>query len=239
MQQSESIAKLVTALSSAQKTLRNPALDSVHPHFKGFRYASLGAHIDALRSPLADHGIVVVQGIDSSGNAVSVSTTIAHSSGEWMRSTVGMTMAEKATAQTLGSCVTYLRRYSLAAMLMLTGEDDTDADEDRSAKQCGPSAPRGPTTAELLSPSAKEKTESWPKSGTDTIKIQRVVDRGDTTAILCAHPTRPAIWVSATKPQAGGLAEGAIASIEWRWSAGGFAEAVSIKKLSDGIGGAE
>lgn len=243
MQQSESIAKLVAALAQAQLIVRNPALDKEHPHFRGFRYASLGSHIDAIREPFAKHGLAIVQGVHSEGQVVSITTMICHNSGEWVKSTVGMTLAEKATAQNIGAAVTYLRRYQMAAMAMLTGEDDTDAEEDRQSKEPPPKQrPAAPAPAskrdDVFSPqpvgtAAKTKAASsrkWPDSGTDVVVVEKIVDRGDVLALLCGHATHSTAWISSPKAMAEWVRVDGKIELSWSWNEAGFYEAKDIKE---------
>ena len=136
MQRSETIGELAKALAAANLEITNPALDAVNPHFKS-RYASLGAIINAVREPLAKHGISAIQTVNNDGGSVGVTTTLLHASGEWLAETAMSALPERATVQQLGSIITYLRRYSLAAFTNIVGEEDQDGNEAST-----PSAPR-------------------------------------------------------------------------------------------------
>jgi len=133
MEQSQQIGSLAAALAKAQLEITNPEFDAINPHYKN-KYASLAAHTEALRKPLAKQGLTIVQSISTSDAGVCVTTRLIHSSGEWLADGVAMPMPEKATAQTLGSFVTYLRRYSLAAFGLVVGEPDDDGEEDRKSR---------------------------------------------------------------------------------------------------------
>jgi hypothetical protein len=133
MEQSQQIGSLAAALAKAQLEIANPEFDAVNPHFKN-RYASLAAHTESLRKPLAKQGLAIVQSISTGDNSVSVTTRLIHASGEWMADSVSMALPERATAQVLGSFVTYLRRYSLAAFGLVVGEPDDDGEEDRKSR---------------------------------------------------------------------------------------------------------
>jgi hypothetical protein len=130
MEQSQQIGSLAAALAKAQLEITNPEFDAVNPHFKN-RYASLAAHTESLRKPLAKQGLAIVQSISTGDNSVCLTTRLIHASGEWMADSVTMALPERATAQVLGSFVTYLRRYSLAAFGLVVGEPDDDGEEDR------------------------------------------------------------------------------------------------------------
>lgn len=125
MRHSESMSNIAKALAIAQPHISNPSLDAVNPHFRS-RYATLAAHIAAVRAPLAAQGISVVQStrIDVPG-AVVVVTSLIHSSGEWISSELALPSG--ATPQTYGSALTYARRYALAALCGIVGDEDDDA----------------------------------------------------------------------------------------------------------------
>jgi len=244
MQQSATIGALIAALAKAQAETKNPALDKVHPHFKGFRYASLGSHIDAIREPFSRNGLVISQGIDSHEMSVSVTTMIAHTSGEWMSSTVSMVLAERATAQNLGATVTYLRRYALASMCLLTGDDDTDAEEDRVSKQptparrdtrdvFDPTPATAPAQQTYSKPAPASKAKAvqgkWPTQGTDIVKPVRVVEReNDQFAVLCSHATAGQAWVCVDRNHIAQVHEGDNMELQWDTNRAGVLVALKV-----------
>ena len=54
---------------------------------------------------------------------VSVETLLLHSSGEYISSIMSL-LPIKTDPQSIGTCITYIRRYSLAAVLNIAQEDD-------------------------------------------------------------------------------------------------------------------
>lgn len=121
---STEVGELAKALAAAQAQVKTADKDRTNPHF-GSKYADLASVWDACRGALTANGLSVVQLPVSDGNRVGVVTTLLHASGQWMRGTV-FTTPEKATAQGLGSAITYLRRYSLAAAAGVAPDDDDD-----------------------------------------------------------------------------------------------------------------
>lgn len=119
---SDSIAALAAALAKAQKAMKGAAKDSMNPHFKN-KYADLAACWDACREPLATHGLSILQPVSAQGAAVTVTTILAHDSGEWISESLTMT-AQQNTPQGIGSAITYGRRYGLCAMVGIAPEDD-------------------------------------------------------------------------------------------------------------------
>lgn len=122
MNTSPTIGAIAKALAAAQAEIENVTKDKTNPAFKS-QYATLAAVLDVCRPVLSKHGIALIQSPGNDGNAVTLTTTLAHESGEYMSSTVGV-VPGKFDAQGLGSAVTYLRRYALAAICGVAQEDD-------------------------------------------------------------------------------------------------------------------
>lgn len=172
LEHSTSIGQIAAALAAAQAKLesvpkeRRAKIEGKSSY--SYSYASLADALDIARAPLADAGIAIVQSpaLDSieqtssderSGEVrttrqtvVVVTTLLAHSSGEWIRSSLTMRPTQS-TPQGIGSAITYARRYALLAILGMTTDDDDDGAE---ASRIGPPrqgfappAPRQPIDA--------------------------------------------------------------------------------------------
>lgn len=126
MTHSESLKELAPALAKAQAAMKAATMDGENPHFRS-RYATLASINDAVKKPLADHGLCVVQGVGAGEGTAKVSTMILHSSGEWIASELALPVGERATPQAIGSAITYGRRYGLAAMCGVVSDSDDDA----------------------------------------------------------------------------------------------------------------
>ena len=66
---------------------------------------------------IRDRGNEIIPG------AICVTTTLLHSSGQWMRSKIKLPLS-KVDAQGVGAAVTYGRRYGLSAMVGIAQFDD-------------------------------------------------------------------------------------------------------------------
>ena len=124
---SETIADLAAALAKAQLTMTGAKRDADNPYFKS-RYADLASVRDACLGALNTNGISVTQWprLVSVGDHewfVEVETRLTHASGQWMADTLALPLA-KADAQGVGSCITYARRYALAAVAGVAPDDD-------------------------------------------------------------------------------------------------------------------
>ena len=119
---SPSIAKLSTALAVAQGQMEAAKRDSNNPYFKS-TYADLASAWEAVRKPLSDNELSVIQLPQSEGSTVKVVSVLAHSSGEWVSSELQIE-AKDSGAQSVGSAITYARRYSLMAICGIAPDDD-------------------------------------------------------------------------------------------------------------------
>jgi ERF superfamily len=135
---SESIASLAAALAKAQVLLTNPeksltatvGSDRYDEPGRTFRYASLSSGLDIVRKALGQHEIATLQttAIDQATQAVSLTTVLAHSSGEWIASDWPVcALSEMATPRRMGAALTYARRYALFTLVGIAGEEDLDA----------------------------------------------------------------------------------------------------------------
>lgn len=123
MNTSDQIKELAEAMVAVQAEVRAAVKDRVNPHFKS-SYADLSGVVDACRAALTKHGFSVIQACrESDGTVLHLDTRLLHKSGQWIEGTLSM-RPSKADPQGIGSCVTYARRYSLAAMVGVVTEDD-------------------------------------------------------------------------------------------------------------------
>jgi len=122
--QSEQINELASALAKAQSEIQPALKDSINPFFKS-KYADLSSVWNACKAALTKNGLAVIQTMDNLNGQLVLLTTLAHSSGQWMRSILPIVSARQ-DAQSIGSAITYMRRYSLAAIVGVTTDDDDD-----------------------------------------------------------------------------------------------------------------
>lgn len=128
---------LAASLAKFQTLVPNIPRESDNPFFKS-KYASLEDILPAIKKPLADSGLVIIQ-IPSGLNKLKT-IVIDVATGELLEGEYEMTPA-KNDPQGQGSALTYMRRYALVAMLGL----NTDEDDDGNAAS-GPAGQK-PTTS--------------------------------------------------------------------------------------------
>lgn len=119
---SEQINELATALAKAQTEIKPALKDSDNPFFKS-KYADLAAVQAACMPYLTKNGLSVVQQVNYVNNETILETTLMHSSGQWIKA-IAPVKPTKNDPQGLGSALTYMRRYSLAALVGVSQEDD-------------------------------------------------------------------------------------------------------------------
>lgn len=163
--QSQSIGKLAEALAKAQGKIEGASKDSTNPHFKS-RYADLASVWEACRTHLSANGLSIIQTLDNGLNGVTIITTLAHSSGEWIKGALTLKPV-KDDPQGVGSAITYARRYALAAMVGVAPEDDdAEAATGRTTTGTKTAAPTPPATV-----------EKW-RDNAETLKL--AIDKAET-----------------------------------------------------------
>ena len=121
MKTSESVTKIIGALvefqSKAPKILKN----ANNPFFKS-KYATLGDILTLIQPILSECKLVVLQVPTTQNELI---TRIYHESGEFIEGSY-LVNPIKADPQSLGSAITYARRYAITSMLNLNIDDDDD-----------------------------------------------------------------------------------------------------------------
>lgn len=183
MKSSENIANLAAALSIVQQHITPVVKDRTNPHFRN-NYATLAAIMESVRPLLAGHGLSIVQGggspvSNNDGNVIgiAVETMLLHSSGEYITSAIVLPV-ERPSPQTIGSAITYGRRYGVAAVLALTTEEDDDANHATAANanptatrsQAGGTAPAGAAP----SPTAPSTAPTAPSTGSSASAAKKM-----------------------------------------------------------------
>jgi len=126
--ESEGLDKLFQALSKAQQEMVMAKTDARNPFFKS-KYADLASVVKASRPYLCANGLCVIQRIlPNMKGEMSLFTRLCHSSGQWMESSMPI-LPPKSDIQTIGSYITYLRRYNYAAVVgVVAAEEDDDGE---------------------------------------------------------------------------------------------------------------
>lgn len=116
------IGALAKALAAAQGEMGHALKDGKNPHYKS-EFATLASVRDVVVGPLSKNGLALTQHPSADGSVVTVRTMLMHEAGGWIASEASAT-AKDAGPQSIGSTISYLRRYSLAALCGIAQADD-------------------------------------------------------------------------------------------------------------------
>ena len=130
-QQSDKIDLLVGALVKVQGQLSAAPKKSDNPYHKS-KYADLPTCWDNCRGVLGQNGLVIIQTGEHNDGFVTMATTLAHVSGQWIRGRSSIqAMPDKngnISPQACCTAQTYLRRYGLNAIIGQVTDDDDDGE---------------------------------------------------------------------------------------------------------------
>jgi hypothetical protein len=166
----EIMKNLATALAKAQSEFRTVPQSGKNPFHKS-TYSTLKDCWDTARPVLANHGLSVLQFPDIMGDGNFVlKTVVLHESGESMEGYQPV-ISSKPDAQSMGSALTYARRYGLCAALgLVSGDEDDDGNaasqvksKPAKAKTAPPATP--PSVGGATNPSLTEQIKSAPHLG--------------------------------------------------------------------------
>lgn len=130
---SEQIDQLIAGLAAAQLAFQ--AIDrnqTAHVESKRtgakytYGYADLGEVLNAVRPALAQNGIALLQFPVTRSKTLSITTLLAHTSGQWLQPEPLIVGLEGLDPQAIGSAITYARRYAVQALLGVAPGDDDD-----------------------------------------------------------------------------------------------------------------
>ena len=134
MKMSESINELATALAQFQSNVKQPLKDANNPFFKS-KYVPLENVAESVTSAAGPLGISYMQYAINKENEIGVSTLVMHKSGQFIEFEPIFAKPAKNDPQGVGSCITYLKRYSLSAAFGITSDEDDDGNSNSNDQQ--------------------------------------------------------------------------------------------------------
>lgn len=159
-----------------------------------YEFETLADVLETVRKPLAQNGLFVSQFPYSGERTFTVRTLLGHSSGQFMYSDLVSSFSLSSDVQSLGSVITYLRRYALKAILGLAAasEDDDGQAAVRSQQRPERVAP-APRRSEQQRPAPEPAatSEPAPPAALKPIgRIAKVEPRGDARMVVLANGFR-------------------------------------------------
>lgn len=137
------VNELASALAAAQGEMESARTHNTNPFFKS-KYASFTDVVTASRPALSKNKLSVIQRMLMSKEGLIIETKLMHASGQWISSVMPIN-PPKDDAQARGSYISYMKRYSYAALVGVCTEDEDD-DGNASAQQERKEASRPPIT---------------------------------------------------------------------------------------------
>lgn len=126
---SETIIKLAKSLVETQKELKQPLKDAKNPFFKS-EYVPLENVAEAITQTATKYGLAFSQYATTTENGnVSVGTIVFHESGEYIEYPPLILKPENTKPQSIGSAITYAKRYALSAIFGITSDKDDDGNK--------------------------------------------------------------------------------------------------------------
>jgi hypothetical protein len=168
MVKSDNIQELVVALVKFHSIVGVVKKDAENPFFKN-SYAPLPTILKAIDGPLVECGLTLTQ--FPSGDC-GITNILAHTSGQFIMENCEMSTV-KNDPQSKGSAISYLRRYSLGAILGLTIDEDDDGNK-ASNNETSKSVTTSSKTPVVYGSSDNSQEKPWLNK--DTIKYKAVVE---------------------------------------------------------------
>lgn len=138
MKKSETLTEFSKAFAKTQQEMKQPLKDANNPFFKS-KYVPLENVVEAITESASKNGLSFTQfpSSDEDGN-VTVGTLVMHSSGEWIEYDPIKMKPVKNDPQSIGSAITYAKRYALSAIFGITSDPDDDGNEATQTKKQQP-----------------------------------------------------------------------------------------------------
>lgn len=135
MKKSETLIEFSKAFAKTQQEMKQPLKDANNPFFKS-KYVPLENVVEAITESASKNGLSFTQfpSSDEFGN-VTVGTLVMHESGEWIEYDPIKMKPVKNDPQSIGSAITYAKRYALSAIFGITSDQDDDGNEATQTKK--------------------------------------------------------------------------------------------------------
>jgi hypothetical protein len=172
MRTSEQLTTLLGALVLARKDFKPITKDATgvvgkdHP----YKYADLSGILEAIIPACLTNGLVILQSIDAETS--SLTTRVAHVSGEWVECVYPL--PSTTSAQAFGSALTYGRRYSIQSLLCLAAADDDGAVDVPPARKSKPAKASGKA---ISNPQRLELWKTAERAGWNTVQFKNYLEK--------------------------------------------------------------
>lgn len=167
---SETINELATALCKAQGQMNAAQKGGDNPHL-GSRYTTFDDVIEAIRQPLSNNGLSFTQVLSQGKDGLMLVTMLMHESGQFISGKILVPSMSPNRGineiQTLGSALTYMKRYALTSILGVSSEDD----DGHSARRTQSKADKQPVKSSPKKAQNGNDHKSPPKKFFDEVQV--------------------------------------------------------------------
>jgi hypothetical protein len=183
-------SKLAKALIQVQRILQPATKDRLNP-FTHSNYATLNSVMDSCREALLNNGIWLTQyPVPSEPGHLGLVTKLVHAeSGQW-QSSHAVVPLPKNDPQGLGIAMTYIRRYSISAMLGIVTEEDTDGNLPKDSGKGGQRQKRPPAMQDSGTPSPPRQPQPTQLPKLDGITYQEITATDGQVCIVATGNTQ-------------------------------------------------
>lgn len=181
MKRSDSIKEIAKALYLVQGAAEIAKKLASGYNYKFADYCTVWKCVQV---PLFENELSVVQDAVSDENGVSVTTTLMHTSGEWLEFGPLTIPMGKRDAHSTGSSISYARRYALCAALHIVSDDDDDG---AAAQKAGPAPKPKPKPKPKVAPLSDGAMEAWVEKWSDTYDLCNLQDYCEARAKHLGH----------------------------------------------------
>ena len=184
-------ANLTSALAAFHK-----AVGTIHKNSKAQygNFASLADVLSSIATPLSDAGLAVTQTFIPAEGLTLLRTTLRHTSGETVESDAPLiTVSGRNALHDWGGAVTYMRRFTLLAILNLAAgieDDDGDSADDKPAPKKAP-APAAKAQPKPATPA--QPAEAPAPTAKPAVEFAKDADVAAIKAAIKNHPNAKAI----------------------------------------------
>lgn len=183
------LAELFMALAAAQAEMSDPAKNKVAkvPMKAGgtysYKYADLADLLKIIRPAFGKQGLALFQvPTNPFRGGVKIVTRLCHKSGQWLQFTLTMPVGDD-KPQTLGSAITYGRRYAAAGIAAIAPDEDEDGQAAQDAAPARMPATRRPENG----PSSKNPAYSGTDHQRAALKEWMILRRLETDRWQAIH----------------------------------------------------
>lgn len=182
------MTNLMKALLKAQKEMGAATKGANNPFFRS-KYADYGSVLEAVKEPLNNAGVLLLQPHIMIDGNLYVKTVLVHAeTGEEYSSTTPVVCSKVNDPQALGSAITYARRYGLQSLPCLPVEDD-----DGNAASGKTAASVKTPTLTKLAETKKEEVATVSVNNSSKVLVQNVglaVPVATLTAVKTENPVK-------------------------------------------------